>query len=91
MRVKEEFFSKGSFVIGNGQNTRFWRKCWLVDIPLSQQYSSLFNIVQRKDVTMDSVLQAAHPNIAFRRALNGNKLERLASFGQSVNGCSVVC
>ena len=34
MRVKEEFFSRGSFFIGNGQNTRFWEDKWLGDAPL---------------------------------------------------------
>ena len=76
MRVKEEFFSRGSFVIGNGQNTRFWEDKWLGDAPLSQQYPSLYNIVQRKNVSVASVLQGDHPNLAFRRALTGNKWER---------------
>ena len=76
MRVKEEFFSRGSFVIGNGQNTRFWEDKWLGVAPLSQQYPSLYNIVQRKNVSVASVLQGDHPNLAFRRALTGNKWER---------------
>ena len=73
MGVKEDFFSRGSFDVGNGQNTRFWEDIWLGASPLSQQYPLLYNIVQRKNVSVHSVLVAAHPDVAFRRALTGNK------------------
>ena len=76
MGVKDEFFSRGSFNIGDGQNTRFWEDSWLGGMPLSLQYSSLYNIVQRKNVLVASVLGAAHPNVAFRRALTGDKWDR---------------
>jgi hypothetical protein len=36
MRVKKDFFSKGSFKVGNGATTRFWEDSWLGDIPLAQ-------------------------------------------------------
>ena len=29
MKVKDDFFNRGSFVIGNGENTRFWEDVWL--------------------------------------------------------------
>jgi hypothetical protein len=48
MNVKEEFFSRGSFKVGNGLDTRFWEDVWLGDKPLAQQYPSLYNIVQHK-------------------------------------------
>lgn len=51
MQVKDEFFSRGSFQIGNGQNTRFWEDTWLRDYPLSHQYPMLYSIVQRKQST----------------------------------------
>jgi hypothetical protein len=38
MRVKEDFFSRGTFKVGNGENTRFWEDTWLGDKPLAQQY-----------------------------------------------------
>jgi hypothetical protein len=56
MRVKEEFFARGHFKVGNGSNTRVWEDTWLGETPLSQQYSSLYNIVQRKNVTIAQVL-----------------------------------
>ena len=41
MKVKEDFFSRGSFTIGNGMNTSFWEDTWLGDTPLAQQYPML--------------------------------------------------
>jgi hypothetical protein len=35
MGVKEDFFSRGFFKIGNGQRTRFWEDVWLGELPLS--------------------------------------------------------
>ena len=31
MEVKDEFFERGSFKIGNGEKTRFWEDKWLGD------------------------------------------------------------
>ena len=75
MRAKEEFFSRGFFNIGDGKNTRFWEDTWIGGTPLSTQYLTLYNIVQRRDVSVQSVIGETHPNIAFRRALTGNKYE----------------
>jgi hypothetical protein len=66
MRVKPEFFKRGMFKVGNGMAVRFWEDTWLGDYPLSLQYPSLYNIVQRKNVLVSTVL-AQHPlNIDFR-------------------------
>ena len=73
MKVKEDFFSRGSFQIGNDLNIRFWEDCWLGDAPLAQQYSSLYSIVQRKEVLVAEVLSSAPLNISFRRNLTGSK------------------
>jgi hypothetical protein len=35
MEVKEEFFARGSFIVGNGESVRFWEDIWLGDRPLS--------------------------------------------------------
>ena len=52
--------------------TRFWEDTWLGDKPLSHQYPNLYNIAQRKQVSVASVLALAPPpNIVFRRALTG--------------------
>ena len=72
MRVKDDFFSRGSFVVGNGETTRFWEDTWLGTSPLMNQYPLLYNIVQHKNVSVHDVLHNAPPlSIGFRRALVG--------------------
>ena len=72
MSVKDEFFARGSFIVGNGQETRFWEDTWLGDTPLRVQYPSLYNIVRRKNVSVAAVLSNAPPiNLEFRRHLTG--------------------
>ena len=74
MRVKEDFFSRGSFVVGNGATTRFWEDTWLSNSPLMNQYPLLYNIVQHQHVSVHDVMHNAPPlNVGFRRALVGNK------------------
>jgi hypothetical protein len=41
LRVKEEFFRRGSFVVGSGSNTRLWEDTGLGGMCISQQYPSL--------------------------------------------------
>ena len=36
MKVKADFFSRGTFKVGNGTSIRFWEDSWLGDVPLSQ-------------------------------------------------------
>jgi hypothetical protein len=55
MQVKEDFLSRGFFKVGNGTGTRFWEDIWLGKVPLAQQYSSLYNIVHHKNVTVAHV------------------------------------
>jgi hypothetical protein len=59
--------------VGNGSDTRFWEDIWLGDTSLAQQYPALYNIVQRKNVLVATVLAQNPLNIAFRRAFNENK------------------
>ena len=74
MSVKNEFFSLGSFHIGNGQSSRFWEDIWLGDRPLSAQYPILYNIVRNKNALVADVLSTAPPiNLQFRRSLTGNR------------------
>ena len=73
MCVTEDFLSRGFFKIGNRTSTRFWEDIWLGDTPLAQQYPLLYNIVQRKDVSIPSVISHNPLNIGFRRVLSGNK------------------
>lgn len=73
VRVKDDFFSRGSFSVGDGFSTRFWEDTWLGNRPLSLQYPALYNIVQWKHVYVAAVLAEVPLNIAFRRALTGDK------------------
>ena len=72
MRVKEDFFNRGAFKVGNGSSTRFWEDTWLGDKPLAVQYPNLFNICHRKEVTVENVKSSTPLNIGFRRRLTGN-------------------
>jgi hypothetical protein len=73
MKVKEEFFSRGSFKVGHGKDTMFWEDTWLGDVPLAQKYPTLYNIVDRKQVSVADVLQNQPLQITFRRTLTPNK------------------
>ena len=73
MKVKDDFFQRGSFRVGNGQSTRFWEDTWLGDTPLADQYSMLYNVVRRKNVLVADVLAHIPLNIEFQRTLSGNK------------------
>ncbi|EMS49590.1 U-box domain-containing protein 4 [Triticum urartu] len=75
MRVKQLFFNKTRFIVGNGANTRFWEDTWLGDNPLALQYPTLYNIVQRREAYVATVLQSTLLNISFRRMLVGNRWE----------------
>jgi hypothetical protein len=44
MKLEDEFFERGSFIIGNGVKDRFWKDTWLENSPLAQQYPLLYNI-----------------------------------------------
>jgi predicted phosphoadenosine phosphosulfate sulfurtransferase len=76
MKVKAYFFSRGSFKVGNGLDSWLWEDFWLGDKPLAQQYPSLYDIVQHKDVLVANVLIGFPINIAFRRNLTKYKWKR---------------
>jgi hypothetical protein len=65
MEVKQEFFSRGFFKVGNGSSTRFWEDIWLGKTSLAQQYPSLYNIAHHKNVTVAQVLGQSPLNITF--------------------------
>jgi hypothetical protein len=73
MRVKDEFFQRGSFVVGDGIKTRFWEDTWLGDTPLATQYPSLYNIARTKHVLVAEVLSNMPLNIRFNRILTGDR------------------
>ena len=73
MRVKDLFFWRVKFLVGNGMSTRFWEDTWLGETPLAVQYPTLYNIVQRKEDYVGTVLHTIPLNIQFTRALVGER------------------
>ena len=73
MRIKEFFFRRTKFVVGNGMSTRFWEDTWLGEASLAIQYPSLYNIVQRKESYVGTILQSVPLNIQFRWSLVGER------------------
>jgi hypothetical protein len=67
------FLSGFFFKVGNGTSVRFWEDVWMGHLPLSQQYPTLYNMVQHKNVLISTVLATAPLNISFRRGLNDKK------------------
>jgi hypothetical protein len=82
MKLKEDFFERGSFIVGNGESARFWEDTWLGNLPLAQQYPSLYIIAQRKQVSVALVLSQTPLNIGFRQALSGNRTSSGFTFVQ---------
>jgi len=74
MKVKDTFLSLGTFKVKDGSQTRFWFDTWLGNKPLKDKFSTLFNIVRRKQDSVASVLASAPLNISFRRNLVGRNL-----------------
>jgi hypothetical protein len=73
MRVKDDFFQRGHFKLGDGTSVRFWEDRWLGNLPLAENYPNLYHIVQRKNVLVADVLSHVPLNITFRRTLTGVK------------------
>ena len=76
MKTKVAFFSRTKFIVGNGREIRFWEDTWLGDSPLALQYPSLYNIAQRKEVSVATVLGSVPLNIQFRRSVIGERWDR---------------
>jgi hypothetical protein len=76
MIVKDNFFDRGFFTIGDGQSARFWEDTWLGDSPLANQYPALYNLVHRKQVSVANVMGQVPLNIGFRQVLTGVNADR---------------
>ena len=50
MEVKQEFVSRGTFVVRNGHNTNFWEDTWLGNNALAIEYPSLYSMAENKKV-----------------------------------------
>jgi hypothetical protein len=48
MWVKEDFFKRGSFIVGDGLGTRFWENVWLDNSSLANQYQIYITLSEQK-------------------------------------------
>jgi hypothetical protein len=71
MEVKSLLLERGRFSIQSGTQTRFWEDLWIGNRPLMDKYTSLYNIVRKKNMTVAQVLSTTPLNVSFRRALEG--------------------
>jgi hypothetical protein len=74
MKAKTTFLMHRSFHLNNGKKIRFWEDKWLGNYSFQYQYLSLYNIVRRKNVTVENVLSMVPLNVSFHRFLNKNNL-----------------
>jgi hypothetical protein len=58
--------------VGNGLKTSFWKNVWIGNLPLSVQFSVLFDLAYDKDITVSDVLASNFEAITFRRRIVGN-------------------
>jgi hypothetical protein len=72
MKAKATFLMHGSFHLNNGKQICFFEDKWLGNYSFQQQYPSLYNIVRRKNLTVESVLSTVPMNVSFRRFLTQN-------------------
>jgi hypothetical protein len=75
MKAKDEFLSMGRFDLGDGTQVRFWEDSWIAPHPLKTIFPSLYNIVRKKSVSVQTVLSTIPLNVAFRRSLMGHNLQ----------------
>jgi hypothetical protein len=89
-RGKDEFFKHGSFIVGDGQTTRFWEDAWLGKEPLATQYPSLYAIVQHKNITIAEVMNQTTLNIGFRvhACVTRCAMGTMATFSRTFDGSS---
>jgi hypothetical protein len=74
MKAKTDFLRHRSFLLTEGKNIRFWKDKWLGNYSFQHQYPSLYNIVRRKNVTVENVLNTVPLNVSFHRFLHKNNL-----------------
>jgi hypothetical protein len=71
---KKFFFPHGTFSINDGSQIRFWEDIWLDNIPLRDQYRTLYSIVCYKSETIAKVMATSPLDVTFRRDLLGPRL-----------------
>jgi hypothetical protein len=75
MNVRDKFFKRGYFKIGDGQNVKFWEDPWLEKVSLADQYPLLYAIVNNKNKRVAEVMANNPLQITFKRILRGERWE----------------
>lgn len=77
MEVKDWFLTRGTFSIKHGDKILdFWEDVWTGNESFKATYPSLFSIVRRENAIMAQVLRNMSLNVAFKRAIMGERLEQ---------------
>jgi hypothetical protein len=50
LKVKDQFFGLGSFILKDGKQIRFWEDTWTGKQPLMLKFPSLYNIARKKAI-----------------------------------------
>ena len=74
MKVKNTFLNMGTWIVNNGEQTRFWEDKWIGNVAFKDKYPSLYAIVRRKNSSIANVMRSVPLNVSFRRALVGQNL-----------------
>ena len=74
MKIKDEVFANGSFIIKDGSKTRFWNDIWEGQVLFNDKYPSLYKVVHDPHATVAKVMAIRPLNLYFRRALVDIKL-----------------
>jgi exonuclease III len=90
MHIKDEVLSKGSFIIKNGTNTRFWIDTWTGNLPLKDKYPSLYNIARDRQTTVAKVMSSSPLDISFRRSLVDHNLRMWLNLVASISNVLLV-
>jgi hypothetical protein len=65
MNIKDEFLRMGSFHLQDDKEIRFWKDTWLENTSLKEQYPNLFNIVRRKNASVEEIFSSRPLNVSF--------------------------
>jgi hypothetical protein len=74
MNVIDLFLARGSFIVKDGSQTRFWEDIWVDQRPLSELYPNLYQFVCHPHDTIETIMSTTSLNISFHRALVGDKV-----------------
>ena len=74
IKAKGTFLNMGSWIVNNGEQTRFWEDKWLSNLAFKDKYPYLYATVRRKNSSIATVMGSVPLNVSFRRALVGQNL-----------------